>query len=500
MALLRLPQPPAIPLLAIICGAYVLTACATSGTDAPFKITELARLNLEDETLDMLGESAPVNPRDGAPYRTFAIDLKQAQTVHFNVSASFSPSIALFSPDGTLLSLVNDTSSSGQNEIDLISPVPRDGRYLVVVSSSGRGEYGSFRLNAELFDRQNELTIPGNIRTSLINSGQTHPTTGAPMNNFFFKISTPSILEINLSSHHFDTFLSLVDAEDGKVLAENDDAADTLDSRIITSLEPGRYEIWASAWSTDARGQFSLSIQEADLHLSDSFTLGEPYLGLLGGDVQPIQSTGRNGVPLRFQLDEPVALIASMSSEAFDSYLYLMDSRGRIILENDDASGIFTLNSLIAANLEPGEYTLWASSYSPSSGTFQLDTSLGEFTQSGPIELNSTIEGVLTPQAEHSSTRDTNILYYSFEVQEQTGVQIDLRSRDFDAYLLLEDGNGMLIEENDDNEHSLDSQISRVLLPGAYRVGVTCYAGDCLGRFTLQLRETSGGIGIQARR
>lgn len=502
MSIPRQQKLPAFSQASLIAAALLLSACAASAPSkgAPFKIAELSQIELDDETVDLLSESAPVNPRDGAPYRTFAIDLHQKQTLHLNVRADFSPSIAIFAPGGTLVGLANDTTSTGQNEIDLISHIPRDGRYIVVVSSSSRGEFGSFQLNATLFDGQNELAIPDSIRTNLLNTGRTHPTTGAAMNSFFFDVPDHMIVDIRLASHQFDTFLSLVDAANGQILAENDDADDTLDSRIITSLEPGSYEIWASAWSSDSRGQFSLSIQEADLKLSDSFVLGAPYLGLLGADLQPIPSTGRRGIPLPFELNGPAALIASMDSEALDSYLYLTDSQGRVRIENDDATGLFTMNSRFAINLEPGQYTLWASSYSPSAGLFEIETSLGPYSQGGTIELDSTIEGVLTDDAELSNYRDTKTLYYTFDVKEMTGVVIDLRSSDFDSFLILENSDGGFLEEDDDHGAGLDAQISRVLQPGTYRIGVTCYSGECFGRFSLQLRQAINVLGTNAQR
>lgn len=481
---------------------YLLTACASAGpaSDAPFKIAELTTLELDDEVLDLLGQSAPVNPRDGAPYRTFSIELKQKQTLHLKASADFRPSIALFAPDGTLLGLVDDADSAGQNEIDLISPIPQDGRYLIVISSSRRGEFGSFRLNAELFDRQAQLAIPASIQTNLLNTGRIHPRTGAPMNSFFFDVQEPTLLDIRLGSVHFDTFLSLFDAESGQLLAENDDADGTLNSRIITNIEPGSYELWVSAWSSDARGQFALSIEEANIRLSDSFILGEPYLGLLDVDLETTPSTDRRrGIPLSFELHEPASLVASMSSEALEPYLYLTDDQDRVLVENDQPSGLFTMDPRIAINLTPGKYTLWASSYSPSAGLFQIETFLGPPAQGGPIELDSITEGVLTEGVERFAPRDTNILYYTFELDEQTGVLIDLRSADFDSFLILEDASGSIIEENDDHGAGLDAQISRILPPGAYRIGATCYSGQCLGRFRLQLRQTSADLGARAQ-
>jgi len=67
--------------------------------------------------------------------------------------------------------------------------------------------------------------------------------------------------------------------------------------------------------------------------------------------------------------------------------------------------------------------------------------------------------------------------------------KIDHSSRDFDAYLYLEDPDGKVVDQNDDNGESLDSRIVHTAAKtGKYRIVATSLGGQRTGKFTLTVR------------
>src|SRR5262249_26732005 len=77
---------------------------------------------------------------------------------------------------------------------------------------------------------------------------------------------------------------------------------------------------------------------------------------------------------------------------------------------------------------------------------------------------------------------------FTIELKAKKTYQIDMVAG-FDTYLILEDANGVLLDQNDDNGETLDSRIRfHPAVDGRFRLVATTYNGQ-VGEFTLRVTE-----------
>jgi len=76
--------------------------------------------------------------------------------------------------------------------------------------------------------------------------------------------------------------------------------------------------------------------------------------------------------------------------------------------------------------------------------------------------------------------------YFSFELDRDAWVTLDLTSRSVDTWLALR-REAEFLEENDDGGEDTDARIFRLLLPGTYTIEATTLLGGVTGPFTLEV-------------
>ena len=222
-----------------------------------------------------------------------------------------------------------------------------------------------------------------------------------------------------------------------------------------------------------------------------------------------------------FTLTEATDIVINLSSEE-DTFLYLLEGRGKggdTLHSNDDiAGGGVNLNSRLSVTLQPGDYTIEATTYSPeTSGAFTLTMAgLGQAEAPAPdpqpepapdpepevdacaesVDADGTIEGswddtCLSDRAALSGTGDRYSRFYTFTLDESADVTITLMS-DEDTYLYLLEGHGrnetVLYEEDDiDYPSNTNSRLAETLQAGDYTIEATTYYADKSGEFTLTI-------------
>ena len=214
------------------------------------------------------------------------------------------------------------------------------------------------------------------------------PDAGGYYAHFFtFDLNVDADVTITLESDE-DAYLYLLEgeAESGTVLYEDDDT-DGTDSRIRTTLQPGRYIVEATTYDIGATGDFRISVETDELNGRPPITCVEPTPRVLSGQTFGLTyySEGRcrsmnrpdDGdyyadyfrVPLKF----PARVTVALESDE-DGYLFLLDGEGvtgEVLHENDDTVGT---NPLIVADLQPGVYTIEATTYEQGvTGKFRLE-------------------------------------------------------------------------------------------------------------------------------
>ena len=221
-------------------------------------------------------------------------------------------------------------------------------------------------------------------------------------------------------------------------------------------------------------------------------------------------------------LTEATDIVINLSSDE-DTYLYLLEGHGKdgnTLHSNDDiAGGGVNLNSRLSVTLQPGSYTIEATTYRPeTTGGLSLTIEgLGQAEETTPepepeptpevdtcvepVDGDGTTEGswddtCLSDRAALSGTGDRYARFYTFTLDEATEIVIDLSSEE-DTYLYLLDGHGKggdTLHSNDDIASggvNLNSRLSVTLQAGDYTIEATTYSPATSGDFTLTIAGLS---------
>jgi hypothetical protein len=188
--------------------------------------------------------------------------------------------------------------------------------------------------------------------------------------------------------------------------------------------------------------------------------------------------------------------VVDLRSDDFDPYLIVRTPSGEQY-DNDDYEGDTSRSFLTFPIVESGTYRVGVTSYeADETGDYVLrvETEADDGQDIGTTER----EGALTAG---DSTLESGEYMDSYEFIGRPGnqVTVDLRSEDFDTYVMLIDPSGEQ-EENDDAEDTSHSRIEMTLAEtGVYEVIVTSYEPGELGDYELVIDQVDGA-GIQPNR
>lgn len=359
---------------------------------------------------------------------------------------------------------------------------------------------------------------------------------------------------ITMSSNDFDAYLVLIDFN-GNTVREDDDSGGRLNAQIATTIPAdGAYTIIATslrAYRSNgqfvATGDFTLSLtvvggstQPVPTPIQATPTLNQPMptptlafstpvptpIQATPTPLQPIQSdvvgniaygeSVTSSIPqnfaqqqYRFSANSGDTVEITLTSADFDSYLFLYDSANVVLAQDDDGAG--DRNSRIVYTIPiNGEYVIGADSFgnvvgiNPAFGTFTLTLNLQgtgvvppvetpvitpETPDDGIIEIGETVSGRFSSEVAQA--------YYTFNGSAGQIVTFSLQSADVDTYLILQDGEGNVIAENDDSAGTLNSRIGPFQLTedAEYVIVASTYSyvvvGEYVtGRYELRAEES----------
>jgi hypothetical protein len=309
-------------------------------------------------------------------------------------------------------------------------------------------------------------------------------------------ISATGALDLDMSSYDFNTRLVLRDAKDN-VMARNDDVDGVSNAHISAELPPGAYTIAASA--TAGAGLYRATTKFS-AHDPGDCSYVQP-IDLNGGFIQILGSLpcrAIDGQPVdyySFTLSVDSLVLAVMTSSALDGYLTLYDSNGNVLRFDDNSYG--SGDPLIIQYLPAGSYKLAVRDVSGGpGGIYEIDlrTTAGPRPpycgSRGPISVGSTVTGNITYtgcQYYDSTFAD----YYTLTLSADTAVELHANSSDFDAYLVLLDGKGNLIDQDDDSGGGTNAMVAQFLPAGTYYVVVKPF-GDYTSHGTYSLAAKAG--------
>lgn len=203
------------------------------------------------------------------------------------------------------------------------------------------------------------------------------------------------------------------------------------------------------------------------------------------------------GVPCKVHAVKVVkgmSYVIDMVSTDFDAFLRLEDSASNQLAQDDDGGG--NLNSRIRFTASKDDtYLIFAETLGGSQE--------GQYTLSfrsivaAPVKTiampalaakkPSEFKGELAQSDPPGPYRDRPAKHHTIDLKAGQTYVIDLVSKDFDAYLLLQDPNGVTLAQDDDGGGSLNSRISfRVPTDGRYRLVGTTFNGQ-VGQYTLRV-------------
>jgi hypothetical protein len=302
-----------------------------------------------------------------------------------------------------------------------------------------------------------------------------------------------------LSSFGFDAFLWLLNGED-QVIAIDDDTGDAMGALISRFSLPQTGTSLIAVGSHDAgeTGAYTLSLNEAPwVNYSggdpEEIFIGEQVSGDLT-DSSPQFRTGQFFNAYRFEASPRQAVSIEMRSEQFDSYLWLLDNKGRVITVNDDRRGQITngfASEIIFFPPISSTYFVVASSSTPIEiGKYDLILKTTHQPTQAKV-LSETVSDKLDA-SDFQLNAGQYLDVYSFEGEIGKSVTIGLSSSGFDSYLRILDSAGNVLREDDDSGvKNDDALIEDFELPesGHYYVWVSSVFAGEHSDYVLSLNE-----------
>jgi hypothetical protein len=222
-------------------------------------------------------------------------------------------------------------------------------------------------------------------------------------------------------------------------------------------------------------------------------------LDINGGYIQRLGSAScraASGGPVdyyAFTLPAAAVTAMIMTSSDLDGYLTLTDSAGAVLRSDDNSYGF--ADPLMVQHLPAGTYRLAAR---PASGTlggrYQVDVRTAPGPRPPFCSARATIPigGAVTGTINFAGCQFGDHTFadlYKIELTEAATLDIRLISAAFDAYLLLLDAKGNLVDRDDDGGGNRDARIVASLAPGAYYIVAKPVADyTAAGAYTLSVQ------------
>ncbi len=327
-------------------------------------------------------------------------------------------------------------------------------------------------------------TIRGELRP-----GDQTISSGEYADGHFLNLEAGQQVAVDVRSSDFDTYLILTKPS-GATIDNDDYEGSTSHSRVETVAdESGQWTIIVTSYSEGETGSYEVTTSVGGQTVGSRAGPGVRYEpGTLASGDQTL-STGEYGDVYTFDGTAGEQVLIDLRSADFDPYLVLRNPSGDQ-QDNDDYEGDASRSLLSLALPETGQYQITVTSYRPGeTGSYDLRIEQG----SGQAVASGTRSerGTLGPGDTTLRTGEY-VDSYAFEGRPGQRVHIDLRSNDFDTYLILKDPAGEQ-QENDDFESTSRSVIDADLSEsGTYRVLVTSYSEGETGSYTLEIDQGAG--------
>jgi|GEM_PF-3776260 len=213
-------------------------------------------------------------------------------------------------------------------------------------------------------------------------------------------------------------------------------------------------------------------------------SLSEPESGVLGRTDTINARDGSYYKVYELELEKDRLFSLSAQAEGFTPVLSLFTADGTPLGTTADQGHFHGGDaSFIHRTATSGSHLLVLSGASAGDmGNFSLR--MEELESGGELDFPGSVTGVLHQDNERHPTRGAPMQAYPLVLEEETALDIQLDSNDFDAYLtLVHQADRSVVVEDDDSGQGLNARIMTQLPAGEYEIWATSLGGN--GRFTL---------------
>ncbi len=379
--------------------------------------------------------------------------------------------LSVYGPDGKLLAMDDDSGQQLNPELIDVE-LPLDGAYVIRAHTINSTGLVTLTLNAEGQVSGGGPLPVGKAQAATLKPGREH--------RWEFAGQSGQVININMVSPDFDTFLELRDAQD-MILAENDDGPDGTNSVISNVALPadGDYTVIARSLTGDSGGSYEITLKQVKV------TAGG---GPLTTD-KAAQATLAPGQTDTWTFDAAADTFVTIKAESdqADTFIELYDPDGNLLTQDDDSGGNLNAAILDFPITQSGAYQVVVRDSrldSEQGGVYQISLLVAEaLDTSGQLESGQTTERDLAAGEQHT---------WTFSAPEDTFVSVRMESDTLDTYLSLYDDQGDLLYVNDDF-FGKQAAISNFIVPatGEYRIVARAYSPEEAGSYRISL-EISG--------
>lgn len=431
---------------------------------------------------------------DGPYLDRWTMNLRAGQRARATMhSSDFDSYLILNGPDGSTIATDDDGGEEG-NDAEISFRAASAGTYtLLATSFNDNARVGAYRVS--LAEESGNFPEPGTetpiasgeTKEGRIEAGDTRGRRG-PEDRWTFQGREGQLARIDvLSENRFDSYLVL--ERNGMPVDSNDDGGDGNNARLMTILPAtGTYTIVVSKFSEGGNGgryNLVLNVSEAPAGAGrvERLQPGQRVSGRLEPGDRPRSGGGYQDL-FEFEGRSGQDVVVELHSSDFDPFLELRDPDGNLVADDDD--GGEGRDAMIMTRLSrAGRYRVVARSYgeSDASGFYELTlATAGDVVRPGrpgEVRENQTVLGRLE-QGDSVIGDSTFADVYTFRAPRDGEIQIDLRSGDFDAYLMVKSSNGGTLATDDDGAgEGTNSRITLQVRSGqTYRIYANSYGED----------------------
>lgn len=374
-------------------------------------------LNLNAVSTGELGPGDGQNFRDASYLDIWQFTADEGEAIEILVRSEFDSFLSVYTPDGNLYA-VNDDGFQLDNQ-QLANNFSKDaalrirlnqtGRYMVVLSGTGQNASGLYSIFTTKLPVQEGgvLNLSQNTYASFGAGDQKDSDLALRFDEFSFGLNTTETISFDIFVDNYDGRLLLFDSQD-KLIADSSIQGNPM----IEQLKAGSYRLRAAIvddGSVDKKEKeiafnlYKLEVEQLELSFQTDISIGDDFLSLL--TTRDRRVNGRFIDSYRFIVSETSEAIIDLRSKAFDAYLYLYDSSGHIVAENDDGSDKTGTDAQLVLELPAGVYEVIVTSYEDAdkkSGLYNLAITNPEDTN----DSNQKLEPETSPTASASDSTD----------------------------------------------------------------------------------------------